>query len=534
MKKNQLYTTLIVSAICLTLVIATNSLYSGFEKNRIENRQIYLERSLHKAVTEFKREVEIFAILTAGLRSHIIELDKVPSGPEVQKFILNQLEFVEYGHSILVNYIDKNHNFIFSITQESLTPNDFVGKNVLDLRDEITVSQLDLLLSKEGLVSFPLLNLVEGFVGYPIDFRVKVHGEVVGYIAPIIDIKNILEPIYTNDLKDEFTYRFSYGKDIVFDRERVYDGTVIHNKSVDVKNLNLPKEKYLIAALESYQMPFSIGIAYKNDDSGSMLSFVRYSYIGILSLILFSSLLIYFFFKNITQNKELKISNEDLGFMNKILKKFIFAASHDLKQPLVNIKNFNALIVEKYKDILDEKGQKYLGVISSNIDYMDAILEDLLIYSRVISGEKKRKLVDLKLIVDNIVTETYPDDNIKIIYSNLPQIFGVESELHRLFENLISNAVKFNESDVIEIVITAKENKTFYELSVSDNGIGIKEEHFELIFDEFQRLHKHIYAGTGLGLSICKEIVMNHGGSLTVSNNEISGTEFKFQLKKNA
>ncbi|MEL7424387.1 MAG: ATP-binding protein [Bacteroidota bacterium] len=523
----------LVAIISALSVGALYLVYTQFEETRRESRQTYLEQNLQKAVIEFEKGIDKYAVLVSGLRSHVLGLGKVPTAEQIQAYVAHHLELIEYGNSIIINYIDSNHIFIFTVSERDLVPNDLIGVNLNDIRPQETILRMDLLLQSDGLLSFPPINLYEGFVGFPIDFRVVLNEEVVGYMTPLIDIRNLLNPIITSDINEEFTYRFSFGDEVLFDREQVYNGTKVHHNRKDHANLHLPKENYLIQAVDCYDLQFNIGIAYRdNTSSNSFLPFIRTILAIVLVLLLVSLLLFYFSLQNRTITKELRASNEELSFMNSFLKKFIYASSHDLQQPLVNIDNFQGLLKEKYGDKIDEAGRKYFNIISNSIGHMKLILRDLLIYSEIIKGGKEKEQIDLNRVVQDII-ETVIADHIEIHCTQLPKALGNKSEIHRLFQNLISNAVKFNDKDRVRIQISHEDKGQLLELRVRDNGIGVSDEHISIIFEEFQQVNKYEYKGTGLGLSICKEIVRNHGGSIWVERNELGGADFVFQLRKN-
>ena len=162
---------------------------------------------------------------------------------------------------------------------------------------------------------------------------------------------------------------------------------------------------------------------------------------------------------------------------------------------------------------------------------MDDMLDDLLIYSDVIQTNKEMELIDTNILIDQI-SNSFTNNKLEINTIHLHSVYGIKSDLNRLFHNLISNAIKFNENDKVMISISSQEKGKQIEFILSDNGIGVMEEHRQIIFEEFQRVNKKKYSGTGLGLSICKEIVANHGGNIRVEGNSKGGTNFIFQLPK--
>ena len=516
----------------LMVLLAINSIYQNFKEHRENDRREYLEQNLQKATLEFKEGIEQYAILTSGIRSHIITNNREPEDIEVQQYIVNQLQFTDYAHSIIINYFDTSHTFVFSISEDDLTPNQLRGVQLSTIRDSSTIARMDALLNSESIVAFPPVNLYEGFVGFPIDFRVLIDNKVVGYIAPLIDIKNLIDPIIQKDINSEFTYQFSYGDGIKFDRERVYNNTEVHHSRVDETNLNLSDESYISESFDVYGMKFNIGVAFREEEANDILqAFTVTSYIVVLSLIGLSMLLLYLFFHMMQNRNMLRISNNELSIKNSILKKYVYAASHDIKQPIINIKNFQNLLIKKHLSSLDPPSQEYVHVISDNLEYLEAMLDDFLIYANILKRENKVEDVDLNAVVDE-VRQLFLNPKIDFAVQPLPKISGNKSQLSRLFQNLFSNAIKFNENDVPKIRISCSANGKFVEIKVSDDGIGIPKDQIPLIFVEFQRLQKEKYEGTGLGLTICKEIVANHGGEIRGEQNEQGGTDIIFTLKK--
>ena len=524
--------TLLFILLAISVFFALKNLYDNYNSEYQSNRDLYLDQNLEKATLEFKEGIDKYAILVSSMRSHILSTNKAPTDVEIQEFIINQLQFTDYAHSIIINYFDTTHTFIFSISESDLSPNNLKGVQLRAIREQTTIDRMNVLLKTTSLVSFPPLNLVEGFVGYPIDFRVIVDEEVVGYVAPLIDIKNLIEPILTKDVNHEFTYQFSFGDGIQFDRERVYNESEVHHSRVDSLNLKMASDQYKFSSIDAYGLNFNIGIAFREDASDDVLfSFVQTSFSIILSLAGLSFLLIYLFFLILQSRNNLKISNNDLTIKNSILKKYVYAASHDLKQPLINIKNFQSLFKKKYNENIDQTGNKYIEVIGDNIKFMESMLDDFLIYANILKRETKKEKIDLNDLIDEIKT-IFTDKNVSYNIAPLPKVDGNRSQLQRLFQNLFSNAIKFNRNDLIEIVVTCKHLYQHIEITVSDNGIGIPEEHLPFIFEEFQRLHKKEFEGTGLGLTICKEIVANHNGSISAARNNIGGTDIIFTIKK--
>ncbi|MEL6661118.1 MAG: hypothetical protein AAFR36_32025, partial [Bacteroidota bacterium] len=126
----------LVAIISALSVGALYLVYTQFEETRRESRQTYLEQNLQKAVIEFEKGIDKYAVLVSGLRSHVLGLGKVPTAEQIQAYVAHHLELIEYGNSIIINYIDSNHIFIFTVSERDLVPNDLIGVNLNDIRPQ--------------------------------------------------------------------------------------------------------------------------------------------------------------------------------------------------------------------------------------------------------------------------------------------------------------------------------------------------------------------------------------------------------------
>ena len=235
--------------------------------------------------------------------------------------------------------------------------------------------------------------------------------------------------------------------------------------------------------------------------------------------------------------KALGVANKKLQTSNQEIEQFAYIASHDLQEPLNTISGFSKILGKKYQDSEEEEYKNFTSMIIQSSERMKELIQDILKYSKI--GTNKNKVsVNLNLLLKEIVN----DLSSKILatgtiiqYENLPTIIGYKLELRLLFQNLITNAIKFQKKDSIpHIKILYKEEKNKFTFEVIDNGIGIKKEYQEQIFNIFQRLHnKSEYKGTGIGLAHCKKIVDLHDGTIWVKSIFGKGSNFKFTISKN-
>jgi len=241
--------------------------------------------------------------------------------------------------------------------------------------------------------------------------------------------------------------------------------------------------------------------------------------------------------EELSENKiQLENMNTDLLVKNRELERFTSIASHDLQEPLRTIGNMTQLISKKYHTNFDERGKKMLDYVTSATNRMTLLIQGLLEFSRI-GNKRETQKVDCQELVGTILLDfeaALKAVNGRIVVNELPQIMGNPVELRMLFQNLISNGLKFRRPDASPVIeISATDSSTHVLFCVKDNGIGIEEADYGKIFLIFQRLHAtEKYEGTGLGLAYCRKIVELHDGKIWISSNIDGGSSFYFTLGK--
>jgi len=224
----------------------------------------------------------------------------------------------------------------------------------------------------------------------------------------------------------------------------------------------------------------------------------------------------------------------ELEIKNRELEDFVYIASHDLQEPLRTMSNFAQALEEDYAATLDDNARKYVDAIGKAATRMHSLVRALLDFS-LLGRNKKLVHTDCRKLVEETIADmadTVNSAGAVITVVDLPSLYVYETELRRLFQNLISNAIKFRKKEVpCHIVIDSQTTDDKCRMSVSDNGIGIDPKHFDRIFQIFQRLHsRDLYEGYGIGLPNCKKIVGLHGGEMWVESAAGAGSTFYFTI----
>jgi PAS domain S-box-containing protein len=232
--------------------------------------------------------------------------------------------------------------------------------------------------------------------------------------------------------------------------------------------------------------------------------------------------------------ERLKQITLDMRRSNTELEQFAYVISHDLHEPLRMVSSYTQLLAKRYRNELDADANEFISYAADGAQRMQALLNDLLGYSRVGTRGKPFALVDCQRVVEQAMSNlriAIEECGASVTYDVLPGVLGDEGQLVRLFQNLIGNGIKFRGAEAPCVHISALRWHNIVTFSVKDNGIGIDPQHSRTIFEIFRRLHtREEYPGTGMGLAICRKIVERHGGRISVQSRPGEGSTFFFTI----
>lgn len=232
--------------------------------------------------------------------------------------------------------------------------------------------------------------------------------------------------------------------------------------------------------------------------------------------------------------EQLQLLNQELQRSNQELEEFAYVASHDLQEPLRAVTGYTQLLMSEYGDRFDDTSRSYAEFVIDGAKRMQQLIQDLLAYSRVGTRGKEFELTDCNAVLREVLRNlqmAIAESQAEIVIDSLPTLNADQNQLGQLFQNLIANAIKFCKADRPQIQIRATQRETDFLFQVTDNGIGIKPQYLERIFEVFKRLHtRREYPGTGIGLAICKKIVMRHNGQIWAESTPGIGTTFYFTI----
>jgi two-component system sensor histidine kinase/response regulator len=522
------------------------------KQKNLEKRVEHLQLEHHDVLHSLSHGMHEFILVVTAMKSFIEQSEAIPSAESLQAFINNQVSGIGLESEMVVSYLDTNHVIQYSFTREAIDPRQLKGKNLRDFRDEATMQQLEEVLNQDKLMFSTPLNMEEGFVGLPLYSRVQKGGRTIGYVAPVINLKDILDRSYNFSTSADFVFRFQAGG-FDLDREQIHNGKPVYHQRKDpefYQNYDLSEDQFFTTNYEVFGMPFQLSTAYKQPYRDNLLFDVLLVISGLL-LLAVVTLCLYEFNRYRKTNQLIEEKNEVLSQQNQQLNRqkealntlletrnlLLGIIAHDIRSPL-------AAQVSYFTHASRTPGMPYevqaaLDFSKDSSENVLKLLDNLLAWSSLQTGAMRPDIQSFRLSdhieeVFALSQKSAEQKNIQL-HTDVPSqtmVLGDEKMSSTIVRNLITNAIKFSENGK-KIWVKAREMGNRIYISVKDEGIGISPEILDKLFTPGQdtvRFGTAKEKGTGLGLLLCKDFAEAQGGELTVSSTPGVGSTFTFWL----
>ena len=399
----------------------------------------------------------------------------------------------------------------------------------------------------------PCVKLLQGGLGFATYWPLIYDGKMQGYINGVFNISSVIKLRVGENIFDEFRLALSEGDRLIyqhgFDKELMASNRSvraireIHFRGktwrLELEPLRITAKNGLAAYL-GLENPTRLMFLFFGLMLSTGLSFLLYSFMHRMQMYQVArDQALYEVNERKKTEQEREVLLNELSDKNEELETFVYSVSHDLKTPIVTIEGFIGAMREDFGDQISEEQEEYIKYMSDAALKMEALINDLLEFSRIGRMTEKKSKFSFAGIVKEVLKTLRPQiqaRGIEVdIQEDLPDIYGEKKRFIQVMENLLTNAVKYigkeNPCPRIDIGVQHRNGQNVF--FVRDNGIGIEEIYFEKIFQVFQRLPsaKRVGEGTGIGLAIVKRIIEHHGGSVWVTSKPGEGSTFFFTIK---
>ncbi|PKA82086.1 signal transduction histidine kinase [Ulvibacter sp. MAR_2010_11] len=547
--KQNLWTLIILIIGCIAIILVDRNQ----KQNQLQKQTLILEESHNQVISKFSIAIDKFAAVVSGMRSYMNLSNEIPSAEELQHFVQNQLNDLNSKDSIVVSYIDTNHIFQYSFSRYHMNPVDLVGKSVSVFRSEEQLEVLNTLMLDDKLTLFPPINLVEGWVGLPINFRIHREGRTLGYLAPIISFESIMHELYEDESSKDFVFKFKFNDMFDFDRTQVYDGTLVYSQQEDPEhyaNYELEHTDFIYTNLFKYGSTIEIGTAYKEKVVANS-NFIYILWIGHFILTLLFFLLNKQMLRSRLLNRKMKETNAllminreetarqnvELTKLNVTKNKLFSIVGHDVKQPLNSIKGLLHLLEDE--EIEDAGLKNIITDLKDSTQSTVNLLDNLLRWSSTQTGSLDFN--PTKFHINSLISEQFSilkqQASNKMIDLKLDldkdlELWADKDMLGSAIRNLISNAIKYSYEKGL-VLVSTKVQKEFLIIEIEDNGTGMKQKELDKFFElqaQVSKMGTSGESGTGLGLLLSQEFVKKHKGEILVKTTLKKGTKFSIVL----
>ncbi|MGB5419696.1 sensor histidine kinase [Algibacter sp.] len=523
MKINK-YHIVIVTILLIGLLFLNQfiSAYYALERKKIDDN---LNITHSDAMIRARAGINVYATLVSSLKSYTKNSTNFPTDVELQNYLNDLLNEIKFDNSIIVNYIDTTHVFKYIISPNEIDALGLKGVSVKEFIDKDRLDQLDKLMLSENISLFSPINLREGWVGFPFNFSARdKNNNILGYFAPIINAKYLLDYFYEGNNSKEFVHKFIVKNSFDLTREAFYDGSEIYNVDKDLeyyKNFDVEEDNYIYSDINVFNLKLRVGSAFKSKPKiSNTIAFLAYLWYFIIS---FSILIIYNqFSKNKRLNKNLKFANTEISNQNLELENNLTKIQTLIKEIHHRVKNnmqmISGILTLQQDESDDAKVKTALEQSKNRINSMALVHEKLY-------GSTSLKDINTKEYLEQLID--FVERTVKSEKLNLKKTINIDSHLifdgdttsniGLIINELVTNSFKyaFKKDSVNALNISILREPDFYVLVYSDSGPGIPENYgFE--------------TSTSLGMQLILILTEQLQGKLEYSNDGISTFKIYF------
>jgi PAS domain S-box-containing protein len=469
-------------------------------------------------------------------------------------------ETLFHGATVGIAYLDLNCRYIrinrYLAATHGLSPESHIGKSIF----EIIPSRAKHIFDQHRRVvesGKPILDFettaTDGCTGQPIRSCLTSIYPVYDSARTAIGTLAIVNDITFHRRTEEHLRQFKFFSDNASDPHYLVsrDGKILYTNRVACEKLGYSEEELLRLTIFDIDPTYDVNRFAEQLDqvhASAVPSFERWHRrmdgssfpveVSVIPVTVHGQPHLFGVARDISERKaierSLRMQADKLTQSNAELEQFAYAASHDLQEPLRMVISYLNLLERKYKGELDEDAEVYMKFAVDGALRMHQLINDLLKYSRIVRNSDLFQPTDCRKALDKALANlhlTIEETGAEITAGPLPVVLGNESQLAQLFQNLISNALKFRRTDCPKIRVQSELKGMEWIFSVTDNGIGMESQYLNRIFVIFQRLHfREEYPGTGIGLALCKKIIEKHNGRIWASSMPQKGSTFHFSI----
>ena len=552
-------------ALVLILVAGAVAIYfidQLMKVNEIQKRQDNLQTMHDRTIAHIETSMDKFATFASSIKAYLDYSAELPKPKAFQRYVNTQLQMIDSYDSMVISYIDTAYVLQYCFNRTKLNSCGIEGTSIKNIRNQEQLAEMRRTMENEHLQFYRPFNLIEGWVGIPIDFGLIKNEKTIGFIACTINFNDIITAIYKTEGVEEFVYHFSTIDGIDFNRQAIFDGSTIYNKDTDneyYKNFNVPKEEFIYSTITAFGLDLRVGTAYKQRYERNiyftLLIYCWYALLMVFSLVMVRR--VYFYRqKNIEsrsanellregnkllyeKSQKIKSQNTHLNELMNTKNKFFAIISHDVKSPLNSILSLLQLLKERKFE--DKSIEQIVELLHKSTYSTMKLLENLLSWAKLQTGDLKYEpaAFDMKELASEVETVFKGNTEQKKIWLNNQiqkslLVYGDHNMIYTVLRNAVSNAIKFTNPGG-QIKIYSIDDTDGVTIAVADNGVGMTQAEVQELFKVDSKFKKEGTAGekgTGLGLILCKEFIARHNGNVCIESEADRGTTFYFTLPR--